>query len=101
MTWGCLSWCHLYCIAKAVTNVTAFILRKMTDKKWHEIISKCKAACDEHLRLLKIAEDEYFQRYGNAPSDVNDDWWIDTLHYGNGSTDLDLIKKAAEMRTDR
>ena len=64
--------------------------RKMTDQKWHKIIIKCKAACDEHLRLLKIAEDEYFQRYGNAPSDVNDDWWIDTLHYGRGSTDLDL-----------
>lgn len=26
MTWGCLSWCHLYCIAKAVTFVAAFIL---------------------------------------------------------------------------
>lgn len=73
----------------------------MTDKKWHEIIILCKAACDEHLRLLKIAEDEYFQRYGNTPSDVNDDWWIDTLHYGRGSTDLNFIKKAAEMRKDR
>ena len=101
MTWGCLSRCHLYCIAKAVTNVTAFILRKMTDKKWHEVIIKCKAACDEHLRLLKIAEEEYIKRYGIAPSELNDDWWIDTLHYGIGSTDLDLIKKSAEMRTDR
>ena len=54
----------------------------MTDKKWHEIIIKCKAACDEHLRLLKIAEEEYYKRYGNYPSDVCDDWWIDTLHYG-------------------
>ncbi len=72
--------------------------RKMTDKKWHEIIIKCKAACDEHLRLLKIAEEEYFKRYGNAPSELNDDWWIDTLHYGIGSTDLDLIKKSAEIR---
>ena len=75
--------------------------RKMTDKKWHEIIIKCKAACDEHLRLLKIAEEEYSKRYGHAPSEVDDDWWIDTLHYGRGSTDLDLIKKAAEMHTDR
>ena len=73
----------------------------MTDKKWHKIIIKCKAACDEHKRLLEIAEEEYFKRYGHAPSDVDDDWWIDTLHYGRGSTDLDLIKKAAEMRKDR
>ena len=73
----------------------------MTDKKWHEIIIKCKASCDEHLRLLKIAEEEYVKRYGNSPSDMNDDWWIDTLHYGNGSTDLVLIKKAAEMCADR
>ena len=46
-------------------------------------------------------KEEYIKRYGNAPSELNDDWWIDTLHYGIGSTDLDLIKKAAEMRTDR
>lgn len=73
----------------------------MTDKKWHSIIIKCKAACDEHQRLLKIAEEEYFRRYGHSPSDVDDDWWIDTLHYGHGSPDLNLIKKAAEMRIDR
>ena len=72
----------------------------MTDKKWHEIIILCKAACDEHLRLLKIAEEEYFQRYGHYPSRYRD-WWIDTLHYGRGSTDLNFIKKAAEMRKDR
>lgn len=26
MMWGCLSWCHLYCIAKAATPVAAFLL---------------------------------------------------------------------------
>lgn len=73
----------------------------MTDKKWQSLIKKCQKAGNEHLRLLKIAEDEYVKRYGHNPSEVDDDWWIDTLHYGRGSTDLNLIKKAAEMRTNR
>lgn len=75
--------------------------KMMTDKQWHKIIIKCKSACDEHLRLLDIAEKEYKRRYGHLPSEVDDDWWIDTLHYGRGSTDLEEIKKAAEMHTDR
>ena len=56
-----------------------------------------------HLRkskaLLEVAEAEYERRYGHHPSDVDDDWWIDTLHYGNGGTDLKKIKASAEMRS--
>jgi len=73
----------------------------MTDKQWQSVIDKCRKAGNKHLQLLQIAEKEYERRYGNNPSEVDDDWWIDTLHYGRGSTDLDLIKKAAEMRTGR
>ena len=70
----------------------------MTDKKWQEVIDKCRAMGDEHKRLLLIAEDEYQRRYGHKPSDVDDDWWIDSLHYCTGDTDLKGIKKSAEMR---
>ncbi|MFY8160470.1 MAG: hypothetical protein ACOVNU_04010 [Candidatus Kapaibacteriota bacterium] len=71
----------------------------MTDKQWHKIIIKCKAACDNHKVLLKIAEDEYIRRYGKNPIEVDDDWWIDCLHYGHGSTDLDKIKQNANWST--
>ena len=69
----------------------------MTDKQWQSVIKKCRKAGDEHLRLLKIAEDEYIKRYGHNPSEVDDDWWIDTLHYCKRDISLDKIKSAAEL----
>jgi len=73
----------------------------MTDRQWQLVINKCRKAGDEHLRLLRIAEKEYIRRYGNHPSDVDDDWWIDALHYCTGDTDLKEIKSSAENRNDR
>jgi hypothetical protein len=70
----------------------------MTDKQWQSVINKCRSAGDEHLRLLKIAEDEYVRRYGQHPSEVDDDWWIDALHQCKGNTDLQKIKESAEQR---
>lgn len=73
----------------------------MTDKKWQELIIECQKVGIEHLRLLKMAEEEYKKRYGHYPSEVDDDWWIDTLHYCRGDVNLINIKKAAEMRKYR
>jgi len=72
----------------------------MTDKQWQAIINECRKAGDEHLRLLHIAEKEYNRRYGHDPSQVDDDWWIDALHYCNGCTDLKNIKNSAELHKD-
>ena len=69
----------------------------MTDKKWQDLISKCRAAGDQHQELLREAENEYKRRYGNFPSEVNDDWWIDGLHYCSGSVDLKAIKTHAKL----
>lgn len=69
----------------------------MTDKQWQKIIMQCQEAGKLHLDLLKIAEDEYEKRYGVSPSEVDDDWWIDSLHYCKGSTDLKLIQESAEL----
>ncbi len=73
----------------------------MTDKQWQRVIDKCQEAGQEHLRLLRIAEAEYEKRYGHNPSEVDDDWWIDTVHYCKGNTDIELIKMAANDRNDR
>lgn len=73
----------------------------MTDTQWQSVIDKCYKAGREHLRLLDIAEKEYEKRYGFHPSDVDDDWWIDTLHYCNGDTDLGSIKSSAESIAQR
>jgi hypothetical protein len=69
----------------------------MTDKEWQSVIKKCQKSGLEHLGYLKIAEDEYIKRYGHHPSEVDDDWWIDSLHYCKGDTDLKKIKDSAEL----
>jgi hypothetical protein len=72
----------------------------MTDKQWHKtIVASCKAY-KEAIRLRNIAEDEYKKRYGKFPSDWDDDWWIDTVHYGRGDYDLDKIKESAQSHAD-
>jgi len=71
----------------------------MTDKQWHKIIIKSCNLYREAIRLRDIAEEEYKNRYGVYPSDVDDDWWIDTVHYGRGGYDLDKIKQSAKSRT--
>lgn len=73
----------------------------MTDKQWQSVINKCRKAGDKHFMLLKIAEDEYIRRYGHNPSEVDDDWWIDTLHYCKGDSSVDKIKQSAELCNDR
>lgn len=70
----------------------------MTDKQWQKTIDKSVKLLRESFEYRKMAEDEYVRRYGHHPSEVDDDWWIDTLHYGQGSTDLYKIKESAEMR---
>jgi len=73
----------------------------MTDKQWNKVIVKCKTACDKHKYLLKIAEDEYERRYGNNPSEVDDETWIDYLHYGRGFIDLKSIIENAKWSNDK
>lgn len=69
----------------------------MTNKEWLSAITKCKKAGDEHLRLLFLAEEEYKRRFGDNPSNVDDDYWIDTLHYCNADIDFEEIIASAEM----
>ena len=69
----------------------------MTDKEWQKVISACQKAGLQHRKLLRVAESEYIRRYGHDPSEVNDDWWIDTLHYCNGDSDVKKIKESAQL----
>jgi hypothetical protein len=68
----------------------------MTDKQWESLIKKTIQAFRNHQQNLKLAEDEYVRRYGEHPSEVDDDFWIDIMHYGNGSCDMKGIKESAE-----
>jgi len=73
----------------------------MTDQKWIQVCKLCQQKLIEHQKLLRIAENEYNTRFGNYPSDVDDDWWIDMLHYGNGTINLDSIVKSAKARNEK
>jgi len=72
----------------------------MTDKQWHKIIIASCEAYKEAIRLRDIAEKEYERRYDNHPSEWDDNWWIDTVHYGQGDYDLDKIKESAQYHKD-
>jgi hypothetical protein len=71
----------------------------MTDKQWESLIKKTVQAFRVHQKNLKLAEGEYVRRYGEHPSEVDDDYWIDVMHYGNGPDDINInsIKESAEL----
>lgn len=69
----------------------------MKDDQWDKAIKKAQSALREYKRLLHFAEKEYIRRYGNHPSDVDDDWWIDKLHYSGSPTTISEIDKSALM----
>lgn len=69
----------------------------MTDKAWEIVIKSAVSTFTSYLEFLRIAEEEYERRYGHSPSEVDDDWWIDLLHQGQGRVDIKQIKENAEM----
>lgn len=58
-------------------------------------MEKCVALLDEYKKALEVIETEYERRFGVNPSDIDDDFWIDTFHYGNvGICFADIIEQA-------
>ena len=49
----------------------------MTDKEFVRIVRQLCKAENKARKLREIAEEEYERRYGNNPSDIDDDNWID------------------------
>lgn len=72
----------------------------MTDKEWELMIKRCQKAGFKYFELMKIVEGEYVKRYGHNPSDVDDDWWIDTVHYCIGEINIERIKESAKTRSN-
>lgn len=69
----------------------------MTDKQFQKLIDRCVKAAKLHYALLQDAEAEYERRFGFNPSDVDDDFWIDSLHQGDEAT-VAQITESAESR---
>lgn len=56
----------------------------MTDKQFTALMKKTQEAGLKHKKLLAELEEEYFNRYGQYPSDVDDDFFIDAFDYCQG-----------------
>lgn len=69
----------------------------MTDKEFERKMKKCRAEWDKYKSTLEEIEAEYKKRFGSYPSELDDDWWIDTFHQGSGSVNLNEVVRSAEM----
>lgn len=57
----------------------------MTDSEFTALIAKTASAYNKYRKLIEKAEAEYVRRYGKHPSDIDDDFWIDSLQGGGGA----------------
>lgn len=70
----------------------------MTDREWKRLIERASTAARLHADLVQQAEEEYERRYGVKPADVDDDFWIDTVHYGSAVNFAEIKRQAACQR---
>ena len=68
----------------------------MTDKKWQELLNKVTSLHSDYLVFLTKAENEYERRFGHHPSDVDDDFWIDSFHQSPAGARVEDVIKAAQ-----
>lgn len=70
----------------------------MTDKQFQKILDDTSQACRKYLLLLDKSEKEYVRRFGFHPSDVDDDFWIDTYQYEGSNATVKEVTESAKMR---
>ena len=58
----------------------------MTDTNFKKLIKRTFDANIKHQKLLAELEEEYHRRYGVYPSDIDDDFFIDSFCLGQGKT---------------
>lgn len=56
----------------------------MSDKQLQKLMDETYNLCIKHRKKLKELETEYIKRFGYDPSSIDDDFFIDTFHYGSG-----------------
>lgn len=67
----------------------------MSDKEYKELQMRVYRAAVKHRRLLLDLEMEYLIRYGNIPSDVDDNCFVDCFSNGEIAPDLKVLHEAA------
>jgi hypothetical protein len=72
----------------------------MTDKSFERLMQKAAGMYNKYKLLLEEAEREYERRFGDNPSNVDDDSWIDAMHGACGMCSgltVDEVRKGAEL----
>lgn len=69
----------------------------MTDTKFFELCKLASSLAEQHAKLVLVLEEEYKERFGNYPSEVDDDFWIDSIHQGQANFTLDQIISEAKL----
>ena len=67
----------------------------MTDNDFMKLIKKTQKFLAQYLGSLEVCEKEYEHRYGHNPSEVDDDYWIDSMHQSAIPMTLEEIKENA------
>ena len=69
----------------------------MTNKNYNKLLLKLASANNNYKQLLNQAEEEFKKRYGNYPSDIDFDSWIDNYHVGNGYMSAEEIDEEMKL----
>ncbi len=69
----------------------------MTDKEFGKLLTRLSISHTAYLNALMLAEKEYKIRFGNYPSEVDDDFWIDSFCVNNSSASIEDVIKNAEI----
>lgn len=56
----------------------------MTDKQILRLAQKAHKLVNKAHEAIKLADSAYEKRFGTTPSDIDNDGWIDAVHYGQG-----------------
>lgn len=69
----------------------------MTDNQFTHLLQRTGKAANKYFDLLRTAEDEYKRRYGDHPSDADDDMWIDSITLTSGRCETNLTAVEVEL----
>ena len=77
-------------------------MNKLTDFQFDLLLKKTAVAYNKYIKLFRLAEEEYKIRYGYYPSQMDDDFWIDSIGGGCGDANIITSKdvdNSAKIRT--
>jgi len=65
----------------------------MTNNAFNKLLLRLSKANEKYKKLLIEAENEFKKRYGDFPSNIDFDSWIDIYHTGIGFLSAEKIEE--------